>query len=288
VNGDFNADNKIDLAVGAYGYTSNIGRAYIFYNDGTIPTTAVTADVIITGQSTGNYFSEVMVSGDFNADGKTDLAVAMDSYGSGAGQICIFYNDGSIPTTAATADVRITGGTNNTFGTSLAGGDFNNDGKTDLVAGAYFIGKAYIFYNDGSYPTASSAADIIIDGYSPDFNYFGSVMASGDFNADGKIDLAVGTDTNSRRVFIFYNDGSIPSLVSGADIKISNQASGFGYALISGDFNADGKTDLGVGGYDTDEDLNFSIYTVDAPGTKPDYIQMNGSVQLNGSVLLQQ
>jgi hypothetical protein len=30
------------------GYSTNIGRAYLFYNDGSIPTTAATADVIIT------------------------------------------------------------------------------------------------------------------------------------------------------------------------------------------------------------------------------------------------
>jgi hypothetical protein len=83
----------------------------IFYNDGSIPTTAATADVIITGETTSNYFGRFLTSGDFNADGKIDLAVGALLYSTNTGRAYIFYNDGSIPTTAATADVIITGET---------------------------------------------------------------------------------------------------------------------------------------------------------------------------------
>ena len=31
--GDFNADGKTDLAVGAYGYSTNTGRTYIYINE---------------------------------------------------------------------------------------------------------------------------------------------------------------------------------------------------------------------------------------------------------------
>ncbi|KKP57710.1 MAG: FG-GAP repeat protein [Candidatus Moranbacteria bacterium GW2011_GWF1_34_10] len=252
-SGDFNADGKIDLAVGAYNYSSGTGRAYIFYNDGLISTTAATADVIITGGATSNYFSYSMTSGDFNADGKTDLAVGSMNYSSGTGRAYIFYNDGSIPTTAATADVTITGEASSSFGTSMINGDFNADGKTDLVVGAYayssYAGRTYIFYNDGVIPTTAATADVIITGESG--SYFGEAMTSGDFNADGKIDLAVGGDyysTQTGRVYIFYNDGSIPTTAATADVTITGEASSrFGYSMTSGDFNADGKNDLAVG-----------------------------------------
>ncbi len=210
--GDFNTDSRTDLVVGAYGYSSNAGRAYIFYNDGSIPTTAATADVAITGESP-SLFGSKLTSGDFNADGKTDLAVGATSYSSNTGRAYIFYNDGSIPTTAATADVTITGETtSNQFGNSLTSGDFNSDGKMDLVVGAtgYIssTGRVYIFYNDGSYPSGASSADTIITGESTS-NAFGASLSSGDFNADGKTDLAVGAtaySSSTGRIYIIITE----------------------------------------------------------------------------------
>jgi formylmethanofuran dehydrogenase subunit C len=153
VSGDFNADGKTDLAVGAYWYSTQAGRTYIFYNDGSIPTTAATADVIITGEAS-SYFGISLTSGDFNADGKTDLTVGASGYSTSTGRTYIFYNDGSIPTTAVTADVIITGEAGSYLGYSLNSGDFNADGKTDLAVGAYTYssntGRTYIFYNDDS------------------------------------------------------------------------------------------------------------------------------------------
>jgi formylmethanofuran dehydrogenase subunit C len=261
-SGDFNADGKTDLAVGAYTYSSNTGRTYIFYNDGSIPTTAATADVIITGETTNNYFGSAIISGDFNADGKIDFAVGSLGYSSNTGRTYIFYNDGSIPTTAATADVIITGEANSFFGYTLIPGDFNADGKIDFAVGCYVYsantGRTYIFYNDGSIPTTAATADVIITGEAS--SYFGYSLTSGDFNADGKTDLAVGAYTyssNTGRTYIFYNDGSYPNTADMADIIITGETTNnyFGYSLIAGDFNADGKTDLAVGAY------RYSTYT---------------------------
>ena len=256
-SGDFNADGRTDLAVGAINYSSSTGRAYLFYNDGSIPTTAATADVIITGETTNNYFGSSLTAGDFNADGRTDLAVGASGYSTNTGRAYIFYNDGSIPTTAATADVTITGEASSSFGASLTSGDFNADGRTDLAVGAYSYssstGRAYIFYNDGSIPTTAATADVIITGETTS-NLFGISLISGDFNADGRIDLAVGAygySTDTGRAYLFYNDGSIPTTAVTADVIITGETTSnlFGVSLTAGDFNADGRTDLAVGAY---------------------------------------
>jgi formylmethanofuran dehydrogenase subunit C len=250
VSGDFNADGKTDLAVGANTYSTSTGRAYLFYNDGSIPTTAATADVIITGEAS-SQFGFAMSSGDFNADGKTDLVVGAVQYSSYTGRAYLFYNDGSIPTTAATADVIITGAANDSIGGAFSPGDFNFDGKTDLAVLGAGLAKVFLFYNDGSIPTTSATADVKITGFG-----IPSGLASGDFNADGRVDLAIGDIWQSSgdytgKTYLFYNDGSIPTTPGTADLTITGETTNnyFGATLVSGDFNFDGKTDLAIGAY---------------------------------------
>jgi hypothetical protein len=267
--GDLNFDGRTDLIVGAEGYSTNTGRAYIFYNDGSIPTTAATADVIIAGGATGNYFGHSLAIGDFNFDGRTDFAIGAYGYSTNTGRAYIFYNDGSIPTTAGTADVTITGATTNTvFGNALASGDFNADGRIDLAVGAFQTsgsnGATYIFYNDGSIPTTAGTADLGITGSAEEF---GISVAVGDFNTDGKTDLAVGAEaysTNTGRTYIFYNDGSMPTTSATADVTLTGEATNnyFGYSLAAGDLNADGRTDLVVGatGYSTNTGRAYIFY----------------------------
>ncbi|MBP9801957.1 MAG: FG-GAP repeat protein, partial [Candidatus Moranbacteria bacterium] len=209
------------------------GRAYLFYNDGSIPTTAATADVIITGETTNNYFGISLTSGDFNADGKIDLAVGAYGYSTNTGRAYLFYNDGSIPTTAATADVMVTGETtNNYFGISLTSGDFNADGTTDLAVGAYLYsssaGRTYIFYNDGSILTTAATADVIITGETTS-NFFGFSLTSGDFNADGKTDLAVGAwgySSSTGRAYIFITEAKAEESVQQMKSKGTFKAKG--------------------------------------------------------------
>ena len=253
--GDLNADGTTDLAVGAYLYASNQGRAYIFHNDGTIPTTAATADVTITGEAGATYFGEALTTGDLDGDGTTDLAVGAYNYSSFTGRAYIFHNDGTIPTTAGTADVIITGEANTMFGTALTTGDLNADGTEDLaVGGDYYTsyqGRTYIFYNDGDIPTTAATADVTITGEAS--SGFGRALTTGDLDADGTTDLVVGADyysTSTGRAYIFHNDGAIPTTAATADVTITGESGSiFGKTLAVGDLNFDGETDLVVGAY---------------------------------------
>ena len=88
--GDLNSDGYSDVIVGAYSYgADNNGRAYIFYG-GSSPDN--TADVIMTGEATSNYFGvSVSSAGDLNSDGYSDVIVGANAYNSYTGRTYIYY-----------------------------------------------------------------------------------------------------------------------------------------------------------------------------------------------------
>jgi hypothetical protein len=76
--GDVNGDGYSDVIVGAYGYSSNTGRAYIFFGGAAMNNIA---DVTMTGEATGNIFGfSVSSAGDVNGDGYSDVIVGADNY----------------------------------------------------------------------------------------------------------------------------------------------------------------------------------------------------------------
>ena len=86
----------------------------------TVPMQSNTGSVI-TGEA-GSNFGGTMVVGDFNADGRTDLAVGAGAAGFDTGRVYIFYNDGALATNASRADVVIAGETDSySFGSCRRG-----------------------------------------------------------------------------------------------------------------------------------------------------------------------
>ncbi len=275
--GDYNSDGKIDLVIGAPAYNSSAGRVYVFYNNNISSKGVIGADVIITGEAASN-FGTALTKGDFNSDGKTDLAVGAYTYNTDYGRAYIFYNDDSYPDTANSADVIVTGESSSSFGNFVNSGDFNSDGKIDLVVGARSYsssaGRTYLFYQNsgGGYSStmiAGSDANVYITGESS--SSFGQALTVADLNSDGKTDLLIGAkdytnglNLNAGRAYIFYNDGTIPTAAASADVIITEQSpsSYFGCAITSGDFNSDGKADLAIGssGHSTNTGRAYIFY----------------------------
>ncbi|MEP6685959.1 MAG: FG-GAP-like repeat-containing protein [Verrucomicrobiota bacterium] len=140
--GDFNGDGKQDLAIANNGFPLNAGRASILLGDGAGNFSGQTNFAV------GAVPLEVAV-GDFNGDGKQDLAVANQ----GSDNVSILLGDG---TGNFSAPTNFPVGTSNT--PSVGVGDFNRDAKQDLAAVDWGTRGVWIFLRNCSVtPTPLSA-----------------------------------------------------------------------------------------------------------------------------------
>ena len=108
-------------------YNNYTGRVYVFHSTGVLgvpSAAAASANTVITGQGTGNYFGFSVATADVTGDGYGDVVAGANAYNTGTGRVYMFHSEGSggvTTTTAASANTVITGqATNNNFGLSVA------------------------------------------------------------------------------------------------------------------------------------------------------------------------
>jgi FG-GAP-like repeat/Bacterial Ig-like domain (group 3)/FG-GAP repeat len=174
--------------------------------------------------------------GDFNGDGILDLAVApvLDE---GNSEVLLGKGDGTF--TIAKGSFGIANGTSTS--NSIAVGDFNGDGNLDLVETCASVDDQpcnllLIQFGNGDGAFMQSSG---IPGIPLDFSGYQSV-AVGDFNGDGKPDLAV-TNSGANGVNVFLNSES------GFSAMAASPATGDSPTSVAAvDFNGDGKLDLAV------------------------------------------
>jgi hypothetical protein len=141
-------------------------------------------------------------------------------------------------------------------------GDFDGDGKADIVIGAPDGDRVLVKYTKAK--LHGSHTQWIVAPSANAFN-FGAAIATGDFNGDGFADLAVGApgytgDNHIQRGAVYIFDGSKTGLhYSGTPLFPPStldlaDANDFGSSLATGNLTGDRYTDLAIG----DPDNNVS------------------------------
>jgi len=292
--GDINGDGFSDFAIGAINALNFAGQVSVIfgspagYNSAVDLSTSLngTNGFVIAGESPNDSLGFAITGGgDFNRDGISDLVIAAPFAVGGSGKVYVIYGtragfNATFPLALLNNSIYgfvINGVSGNDFtGYSVAMGDVNRDGFSDLLIGAFSAspgglpssGSAYLIYGGNQTflsPFQLSALNGIkgsrFNGGVANYNS-GYSVALGDFNGDGFSDLVIGAPAN--------NGQPIPGLTSvvfgtgigfSATVNLSsalNGSNGFnlygvasydqtGTSVAAGDINGDGRSEIIIG-----------------------------------------
>jgi len=246
ITADFNGDGNADVATDSGSSWASID---VWFGDGLgafAPAVAVTLPLGLSGE---------IITADFNGDGNADIAglsglSVIVLLGDGLGNFALSGVFGSgFPVPAYSI---LTGSTATNQGLTISSGDFNNDGKADIVQGN--DGGVTVWLADGA--GGLSAAGHFASG---DFglapardgggrgNAIGSVT-SADFNGDGKRDLALmgnyfSAGSGFATISVLLNQlSSLNTIPTPLKPKVPVALLG----LSTGDINGNGTADMAV------------------------------------------
>jgi FG-GAP repeat protein len=301
---DFNGDGYSDLAIGIrqedIGTLNAAGAVEVMYGTAQGLQADAPDDQFWNADSPGvkgtaqdgALWGRSLAGGDFDNDGYADLAIGIRAYDIGsivnAGAVEVLYGSAQGLQADARDDQLWTQGADGVkgpaqsyghFGRYISAGDFNADGFKDVaigadgrdVGGVKDAGAVSVLYGSASGLQADAPDDQLwtqgsngMKDAAERADFVGRWVASGDYNADGYDDLAVGVShedvgslADAGAVAVLYGspaglqaDGPDDQFWTGDSpgVKAGTEAQAeFGRPVGAGDFNDDGYDDLALG-----------------------------------------
>ncbi|MBN2487074.1 MAG: FG-GAP repeat protein, partial [Bacteroidales bacterium] len=259
--GDVNNDGFDDIVVGENYYSTNTGRAYLFYGGNPMNSSP---DVYFNGPETNSYFGcSVSALGDVNGDGFDDFVIGAYGYNSQTGGAYVYFGGSSMD---GGADLTLNGeATGSWFGNVVsAAGDINADGFDDVLIGAprhnINSGRSYLYLGGGS---MDAAVDFVFTGESAQNEFGMSVASAGDFNNDTYPDILIGAASVPLNGEVYIYTFVLP-VISTQPVNAITATTATGHATL----NYLGTTNPSDHGFcwntSGNPDVNDSIYSLGA------------------------
>lgn len=238
VTGDWNGDGLTDIGrVWEYGmtfYTSNGVGGWNTYADAGPLFGRAGAGATAAAGGVATVFT-----GDWNGDGRTDIARITD-----AGVLYYVSTGGGWSNLGTLNNFGIAAGYTDTEVFPLFVGDWNGDGKTDI---GRVWSQGVVFYTSNGDGTWNTYFNFAGGALAPSSGYANATeypILMGDWNGDGKTDIArawccgLSFYVSNGAGFTYLGDLADFSLQQGYNSTLT-------YPLFTGDWNGDGKTDIG-------------------------------------------
>ncbi|CAL9494179.1 FG-GAP and VCBS repeat-containing protein [Streptomyces sp. Tu 3180] len=253
---DFNGDGYRDVAVAAplAKIDGKSGAGYVAVVYGTAGGLKTSGRQIISQATTGipgvpesgDYFGDRLTTGDLDGDGYTDLVVGVHAERVGStdehGALTVIWGGASGLKTATDLASPLPEHRNE-LGWSVAAGDFDGDGDTDLAAANLALPELNVF--EGPFTRTGRATGLVgIDTYEQTGINTDRLVA-GDVTGDGASDLLV---MGGEEITDGYRTRSVLYRGSATGLEPGSKLAG-GYAAVIADVDKDGYGDVVTGNF---------------------------------------